>query len=61
MSLFQQLKARERNALLYNDTLKEKYAAHPEVRRIARHRQVPKHIYNARAELRTIREKGKRK
>ncbi|XP_018055362.1 PREDICTED: DDB1- and CUL4-associated factor 13 [Atta colombica] len=55
------LRARERNALLVNDALKEKYAAHPEVRRIARHRQVPKHIYNARAELRTIREKSKRK
>jgi len=58
---FYQLRARERNALLLNDALKERYAAHPEVRRIARHRQVPKHIYNARAELRTIREKGRRK
>lgn len=57
----QQLNARERRALLCNEALKEKFAAHQEVRRIARHRQVPKHIYNARAELRTIREKNKRK
>nr|XP_012222332.1 PREDICTED: DDB1- and CUL4-associated factor 13 [Linepithema humile] len=55
------LKARERKALLCNEALKEKFAAHQEIRRIARHRQVPKHIYNARAELRTIREKNKRK
>lgn len=38
-----------------------KFAAHPQIRRIARHRQIPKHIYNAQAELRTIREKDKRK
>lgn len=45
----------------YCNALKEKFAAHPQVRRIARHRQVPKHIYNAQAEIRTIREKSKRK
>ncbi|KAG7212871.1 hypothetical protein KM043_002223 [Ampulex compressa] len=55
------LKPRERAALNYSDALKEKFAAHPQIRRIARHRQVPKHIYNAQAELRTIREKNKRK
>ncbi|EZA57285.1 hypothetical protein DMN91_003262 [Ooceraea biroi] len=55
------LRAREKQALQVNETLKQKFAAHPQVRRIARHRQVPKHIYNARAELRTIREKEKRK
>lgn len=31
------------------------------MKRIARHRQIPKHIYNAKNELRTIREKTKRK
>lgn len=41
--------------------MKEKFAAHPQVKRIARHRQIPKHIYNAKNELRTIREKTKRK
>ncbi|XP_044259546.1 DDB1- and CUL4-associated factor 13 [Tribolium madens] len=55
------LKPRERAALNYSEALKEKYATHPKVRRIARHRHVPKHIYNAQNELRTIKEKGKRK
>ncbi|KAL2717438.1 DDB1- and CUL4-associated factor 13 [Vespula squamosa] len=55
------LKPRERTSLNYCNALKEKFAAHPQVRRIARHRQVPKHIYNAQAEIRTIREKSKRK
>lgn len=55
------LNAREKRALLCSEALKEKFAAHQEIRRIARHRQVPKHIYNARAELRTIREKNSRK
>ncbi|OAD59999.1 DDB1- and CUL4-associated factor 13 [Eufriesea mexicana] len=52
---------REKASLYYSDALKQKFAAHPEVKRIARHRQVPKHIYNAKAELRIIREKNKRK
>ncbi|XP_076239355.1 DDB1- and CUL4-associated factor 13 [Calliopsis andreniformis] len=55
------LRPREKAALNYSEALKEKFAAHPQVKRIARHRQVPKHIYNAKAELRTIREKIKRK
>ncbi|XP_054003722.1 DDB1- and CUL4-associated factor 13 [Hylaeus anthracinus] len=55
------LKPRERSALYYSEALKEKFAAHPQIKRIARHRQVPKHIYNAKAELRTIREKSSRK
>lgn len=45
----------------YNEKLRDKFAAHPEVRRIARHRQVPKHIYNAQNELRVMRESKKRK
>ncbi|KAG8037824.1 hypothetical protein G9C98_006035 [Cotesia typhae] len=55
------LKPRERMALNYSSALINKFAAHPQIRRIARHRQIPKHIYNAKAELRTIREKQKRK
>ncbi|XP_034949411.1 DDB1- and CUL4-associated factor 13 [Chelonus insularis] len=55
------LKPREKAALNYSDTLKQKFASHPQVNRIARHRQVPKYIYNAQAELRTIRKKQKRK
>lgn len=55
------MKPREKAALNYSEALKEKFASHPQVRRIAKHRQVPKHIYNAQAELRTVREKSKRK
>ncbi|KAK4881560.1 hypothetical protein RN001_004879 [Aquatica leii] len=55
------LKPREKTALNYNSALKEKYATHPQVKRISRHRQVPKHIYNAQNELRTIKQKLKKK
>ncbi|XP_031834379.1 DDB1- and CUL4-associated factor 13 [Nomia melanderi] len=55
------LKPREKVSLNYSEALKEKFGAHPQVKRIARHRQVPKHIYKAKAELHTIREKTKRK
>ena len=40
------VRERERSALQYSDKLKEKYGAHPQVRRIARHRHVPKHVLN---------------
>lgn len=56
-----QLRRREKVALNYSEALKEKFASHPEIRRIARHRQIPKHIYNAQQELRAIKDKGKRK
>lgn len=55
------LKPREKIAFNYAESLKAKYAAHPQVRRIARHRQVPKHIYNAQKEHHTIKEKQKKK
>ncbi|KAG6445436.1 DDB1- and CUL4-associated factor 13 [Manduca sexta] len=55
------LKPRERTALNYSEALKEKFASHPQVKRIARHRHVPKHVLNAQKEIRTIREKNKRK
>lgn len=55
------MRPREKAALNYNEALKEKFFAHPQVNRIARHRHVPKHVYNAKAEIRTIREKSKRK
>jgi len=45
----------------YNATLKEKFAAHPQVKRIARHRQVPKHIYHERSQQMESRKKLKRK
>ncbi|CAH2076663.1 unnamed protein product, partial [Iphiclides podalirius] len=55
------LKPRERTALNYADALKEKFGNHPQIKRIARHRHVPKHILNAQKELRIIREKSKKK
>lgn len=56
-----QLKPREKASLNYSEALKEKYANHPQIKRISRHRQLPKHIYNARNELRIIKEKNKKK
>ncbi|CAG9830572.1 unnamed protein product [Diabrotica balteata] len=55
------LRPREKAALRYSDALKEKFASHPEVKRIARHRQVPKHIYNAQREIHTIKQKQKKR
>ena len=48
------MRDRERVALQYNEKLKEKYGQHPLVSRIARHRQVPKHVKSAAAEIRSI-------
>ncbi|ODM98132.1 DDB1- and CUL4-associated factor 13 [Orchesella cincta] len=55
------LKTRERNALNYNESLKEKFAHFPQIKRIARHRHVPRHVYHAKKELQTIRDSKKRK
>ncbi|CAH0393326.1 unnamed protein product [Bemisia tabaci] len=55
------LKPRERDALHYNEMLKSKFAGHPQIRRIARHRQIPKYMFNARNQLREAKEKIKRK
>jgi len=55
------LKDRERVSLQYAEKLKQKYSQHPQVSRIARHRQVPKHIKTAQAEHRKIRESKSRK
>jgi len=54
-------KTRERDAINYNESLKEKFAHFPQVKRILRHRHVPKHVYSAKQEHRTIRESKKRK
>jgi len=56
-----QLRPREKEAFNYAEKLKEKYGHHPEVRRIARHRHVPKAIHSAQKELRTIRTSHKKK
>ncbi|KAK7863154.1 hypothetical protein R5R35_012768 [Gryllus longicercus] len=55
------LRPREKNALNYSAALREKYASHPQIKRIARHRQVPKHIQHAKKELSVIRTKLVRK
>jgi len=55
------LRPREQASLQYAEKLKEKFAAHPEIKRIARHRHVPKHVFNAQRELRTIAHSQKRK
>nr|CAG4643162.1 EOG090X04WU [Ilyocryptus agilis] len=52
---------RERTATRVNAKLVEKFAHHPEVKRIHRHRQIPKHVYNARNELRNSRTAAMRK
>lgn len=55
------IKDRERVSLQYSEKLKEKYAQHPQIARISRHRQVPKHVKNAGAEHRTITESRSKK
>lgn len=56
-----QLKPREKAALEYADSLKQKFANHPQIKRIARHRQVPKHIYHHQQQLRASKDKLRRK
>jgi len=55
------MRDRERVALQYNEKLKEKYGQHPQIARIARHRQVPRHVKSSQAEIRSIKESNKRK
>ncbi|CAG7816675.1 unnamed protein product [Allacma fusca] len=55
------LKTREREALSYNEALKDKFASFPQVKRIMRHRHVPKHVYQAKKELRIIKDSKSRK
>ncbi|XP_053697742.1 DDB1- and CUL4-associated factor 13 [Sabethes cyaneus] len=55
------LQPRERQAFKYNEALKEKFAAHPQIRRIAQHRHVPKVVYKERQKLQTVKQKIKRK
>lgn len=55
------LKERERSALEYGEKLKEKYGAHPQVKKILKRRHVPKHVMNAQDEHRIIKDsKGKK-
>lgn len=52
---------REEMAIQYRDKLKESFAHHPEIKRIARHRHVPKHIYHGKKEKETMINAIKRK
>lgn len=55
------LAPRQRAATLYNEKLKEKFQHHPQIKRIMRHRHVPKHVYKARKQKREYINSAKRK
>ncbi|CAG0887048.1 unnamed protein product [Cyprideis torosa] len=57
----EKLRGRQKAALEYNEKLKEKFSAHPQIKRISKHRHVPKHVYNAKKEIREIFTSQKRK
>ncbi|PIC43824.1 hypothetical protein B9Z55_004416 [Caenorhabditis nigoni] len=50
------LTKREKQAFAYNEKLRETYKNHPDVRRIAKHRNVPRHIFTAAKEHKLIRD-----
>jgi WD repeat and SOF domain-containing protein 1 len=52
---------REEAAFRYQEKLKEKFGNHPEIKRIARHHHVPKHIYHAQREKRIMLDSKNRK
>ncbi|KAM3872823.1 DDB1- and CUL4-associated factor 13 [Diretmus argenteus] len=55
------LAPRERAATHYNQKLKEKFQHHPQIRRISRHRHLPKAIFSQTKELRVMKEARRRK
>jgi len=55
------LRPREKMAMQYSEKLRDTYKEFPEVRRINRHRHVPKAIYSAAKEHRIIRDSQNRK
>ncbi|CAK8684107.1 unnamed protein product [Clavelina lepadiformis] len=55
------LAPREQAAADYNNKLKKKFAYHPQIKRISRHRHVPKTIYSILKEKRTIKDSMRRK
>lgn len=52
---------REQSAFQYQEKLKQKYAEYPEIKRIATHRHVPRHVYSQRREKQGILASQKRK
>lgn len=59
--LLSQLTSREKAAMHYNQKLKEKFQHHPQVKRIARHRHLPRDIFKQKRELREMKEARRRK
>ncbi|MXQ94461.1 hypothetical protein E5288_WYG022422 [Bos mutus] len=55
------LTSRERAATDYNQKLKEKFQHHPHIKRISRHRHLPKSIYSQIQEQRIMKEARRRK
>ncbi|KAL4616996.1 DDB1- and CUL4-associated factor 13 [Arapaima gigas] len=55
------LTPREKQAQNYSQKLKDKFQHHPQIRRIARHRHLPKNIYNLRKEMHIMKEARRRK
>ncbi len=55
------LKWREKDQFDYNAKLKEKFKHFPEIKRIKRHRHLPKTVYNATKEMRKMKMSQKRK
>ncbi len=55
-----QTRNREAETLEYNDALKEKFGHFPKIKRIAQQRNLPKHVYHAKREHKTIQESQKR-
>lgn len=45
----------------YNEALKQKYSVHPQIKRIAKHRQVPRYVYKQQDLLKAAKEKEIRK
>lgn len=55
------VRPRERDQLEYGQKLKEKFKNFPEIKRILRHRHLPKGVYNAQKEKRIMKASAQRK
>lgn len=55
------MQPREKEAFKYNEALKQKFSTHPQIKRIARHRQVPRYIFKQQDLLKAAKQKEKTK
>jgi len=55
------LQPREKDSFRYNEALKEKFSTHPQIKRIANHRQVPRYVFKQQDLLKVAKQKEKRK